>query len=91
MRMETEIVQASGINARNCNPLEIFLLARAIIHDEAIVRQWPRFAVGSRIPMGTTVLALQSLSESERAALRERVSATVIPSRNTPPGKVAQP
>jgi hypothetical protein len=62
---------AAGIDVRPMDPMDCYTVAGKIIHDETL-RQ-ATFKLG-----GSRADVLRGWSESERAALRERISGVVV-------------
>jgi hypothetical protein len=78
MKAMVEICVAAGIDVRNLEPLDVFLVAGKIIHDSEI----HEMHVASGKGIVDTVEAIGSMTPVQRRELRERACG-VIPIRRS--------
>lgn len=71
-----DLCDAAGFDVRSMDPTTCYLLAGKIIQDEPL-RQLALKETRSVMPAGLRAEMLRELPESERIALRERVSGVV--------------
>jgi hypothetical protein len=77
LRDQALLVMSAGINVRNLDPMDVFLLAAKIIADEPL-RQVALLDMNlACMPKGTRTEILRSWPESERRALRERITGVI--------------
>ena len=70
------IVKAAGMWTPKYDDKQVFMLATAIMNDEEVFKRAGAFKVevGCVVPAGSTVRALQAMSERELDALVERIT-----------------
>jgi len=68
------IVKAAGMWTPKYDDKQVFMLATAIMNDQEVFKRAGAFKVGCQVPAGSTVRALQAMSERELDALVEHIT-----------------
>lgn len=77
MKLWAEMCVAAGINIRNMEPIDVYLMGGKIMRDEILRKAALVRLEGSVLPEGSSVEVLKSWPEAKRIALRERVAGVV--------------
>jgi len=82
IREWASLCSAAGINVRNLEPMDVYVLAGKIINDSELTEKARELCPGSMLREGIRVKALSAMRPDERIALRERVTG-VVPFRKS--------
>jgi hypothetical protein len=68
-----ELCAAVGLNPRQMEPMDIYLMGGNIIHDRTLTQHSLKYLEGSILPADARLRALSDMTVEEVSALRARV------------------
>ena len=77
MQASIDLCLAAGLDTNKMEPIEIFVTAGRLLHDEPLRQAALKYRQGSVLHEDAYGVALTAMTPTERVALRERVTGIV--------------